>query len=77
MLCDEFAVFILTHGRAKNVITAKTLHELGYTGKYYIVIDDEDDQEEEYRKIYGDISNSVGFGRHCHYHFAPTSCLCI
>jgi hypothetical protein len=53
MLCDEFAVFILTHGRAKNVITAKTLHELGYTGKYYIVIDDEDDQEDEYRRIYG------------------------
>lgn len=54
MRCDDFAVFILTHGRAKNVITVKTLHELGFTGKYYIVIDDEDDQEDEYRKIYGD-----------------------
>lgn len=36
------------------MITAKTLHDLGYTGKYYIVIDDEDEQESEYRKIYGD-----------------------
>ena len=54
MRCNNFAVFILTHGRAKNVITVKTLHELGFTGKYYIVIDDEDDQEDEYRKIYGD-----------------------
>ena len=51
---DKFAVFILTHGRADNVITVKTLKKCGYTGKYYIVIDDEDDQEEKYRKIYGD-----------------------
>lgn len=47
---DDFCVFILTHGRADNVITAKTLKELGYTGKTYIVIDNEDDQEDTYRK---------------------------
>lgn len=51
---DDFAVFILTHGRANNVITAKTLKQQGYTGKWYIVIDNEDDTEDEYRKIYGD-----------------------
>ena len=51
---DDFAVFILTHGRANNVITAKTLKQQGYTGKWYIVIDNEDDTEGEYRKIYGD-----------------------
>ena len=51
---DDFCVFILTHGRADNVITVKTLKDQGYTGKVYIVIDDEDEQEEEYRKRYGD-----------------------
>ena len=51
---DDFAVFILTHGRANNVITAKTLKQQGYTGKWYIVIDNEDDQGDEYRRVYGD-----------------------
>ena len=51
---DDFCVFILTHGRARNVITYKTLERQGYTGKLYIVIDNEDDQENEYRKIFGD-----------------------
>lgn len=51
---DDFAALILTHGRASNVKTVKSLQKAGYTGKYYIVIDDEDDQENEYRRIYGD-----------------------
>jgi hypothetical protein len=51
---DDFAVFILTHGRPNNIITLKTLKKCGYTGKYYIVIDNEDDTENEYRKLYGD-----------------------
>lgn len=50
----NFAVFILTHGRADNVKTVKTLEKAGYTGDYYIVIDDEDEQEARYREIYGD-----------------------
>jgi hypothetical protein len=54
MIDRNFAVFILTHGRADNVITYKTLKKQGYAGKIYIVIDDEDDQEERYREIYGD-----------------------
>lgn len=53
-MLDDFAAFILTHGRANNVITAKTLKDCGYTGKLYFVIDDEDEQEGEYKKIYGD-----------------------
>lgn len=52
---DNFAVFILTHGRADNVKTFNTLKKQGYTGKIYIVIDDEDEQEELYRKNYGDM----------------------
>lgn len=50
----DFAVFILTHGRANNVITLKTLKKQKYTGKYFIVIDDEDKQEKEYRDKFGD-----------------------
>ena len=51
---DDFAALILTHGRANDVKTVKSLKRAGYTGKYYIVIDDEDSQEDEYRRIYGD-----------------------
>lgn len=51
---NNFAVFILTHGRPNNVITYKTLKECGYTGKIYIIIDNEDKQDAEYKKIYGD-----------------------
>lgn len=50
----DFAVFILTHGRADNVKTMKSLEQAGFTGQYYIVIDNEDDQEERYRELYGD-----------------------
>ena len=48
---NKFAVFILTHGRANNVITYATLKKQGYTGKIYLMIDDEDKQAEEYKKI--------------------------
>lgn len=51
---DNFAVFILSHGRADRVVTVKSLIKAGYTGKYYIVIDDEDEQAEDYCKRYGD-----------------------
>lgn len=50
----SFAVFILTHGRANNVITYETLRNKGYTGKIYLIIDDEDKQGPEYKKLYGD-----------------------
>lgn len=48
---NDFAVFILSHGRANNLITLKTLDKIGYTGKTYIIIDNEDEQEEEYKKL--------------------------
>lgn len=50
---DNFVVFILTHGRADNVITAATLKRCGYTGKTIIVIDNEDETAEEYKKKFG------------------------
>lgn len=48
---EDFAVFILSHGRAEKVKTLKMLDKIGYTGKTYIIIDDEDNQEELYKKL--------------------------
>lgn len=45
---NDFVALILTHGRADNVITYKTLRKRGYTGAIRLVIDDEDDQAQEY-----------------------------
>lgn len=53
MMRDDFAVFILTHGRPDKVVTYKTLQECGYTGKVFIVIDDEDKKADEYKKTFG------------------------
>lgn len=47
----NFAVFILSHGRSKNVKTLKALEKSNYDGKTYIICDDEDDQLDEYRKL--------------------------
>lgn len=49
----DFAVFILTHGRAHNVLTYHKLKSSGYTGKIYLLVDDEDKQIDEYKKVYG------------------------
>ena len=49
----SFAVFIVSHGRADNVMTYRTLKHSGYTGRTYIIIDNEDDQREEYVKRFG------------------------
>lgn len=49
----DFAVFILTHGRADNVVTYNTIRKHGYTGPIYLVCDNEDDQLEEYKAKYG------------------------
>lgn len=51
---NKFAVFILSHGRADNVITVETLRKCGYTGDIYIIIDDEDKQGDLYKQKYGD-----------------------
>lgn len=49
-----FAAFILSHGRAGNIKTIKSLKRGGYTGDVYIIIDNEDNTAEEYRRLYGD-----------------------
>lgn len=48
---NNFAVFILTHGRANNVKTLKALEDSNYTGKTYLICDDEDEQIEDYKKL--------------------------
>lgn len=50
---EDFAVFILSHGRAGRIKTIDKLLECGYTGKYYVVIDNEDKTADEYYKLYG------------------------
>lgn len=50
---NDFAMFILSHGRAGNVITIGTLQRCGYDGRIYIVVDDEDEQRERYIAEYG------------------------
>lgn len=55
IMLNDFVVFILTHGRADNVITYKTLKKLGYSGKIIIVIDNEDQQADEYLKKFDDV----------------------
>jgi len=50
---SEYAVFILTHGRADNVLTYKTLKKCGYTGSIYLVIDNEDQSALKYIENFG------------------------
>jgi hypothetical protein len=50
---ENFAVFILTHGRPDNVKTLSTLKKCGYTGKIYFIVDNEDKTIEQYQKNYG------------------------
>lgn len=52
-MLDDFAVFILTHGRADNVVTYNTVRKHGYTGPIYLICDNEDDQLGEYKAKYG------------------------
>ena len=52
MIDEDFAVFILTHGRSDNVKTYKTLKRFGYTGKIYIICSDDDKQLDKYKELY-------------------------
>lgn len=51
---SDFAVFILSHGRADRLITVKSLEKCGYTGKWYIILDNEDKSINRYRELFGD-----------------------
>lgn len=54
MKYDDFCIMILTHGRAGNVATTKTLERQGYTGPILYVVDDEDDQADRYIAEFGE-----------------------
>jgi hypothetical protein len=58
----SWAVFILTHGRPDNVITAKTLAAAGYTGRTYYIVDNEDPTADRYRERFG-ADNVVEFDK--------------
>ena len=57
----NFAAFILTHGRPHHILTLSVLERLGYTGKWYLVVDDEDETQDIYKELYGD--NVVVFSK--------------
>lgn len=54
MFRNDFAVFILSHGRPNNVKTIKALESSGYKGKYYIIVDNEDNTIDQYKENYKD-----------------------
>jgi ligand-binding sensor protein len=52
---NDLVVFILTHGRANNIYTLKSLRKHGYTGKVVFVCDNEDKTIDEYLQKYEDV----------------------
>lgn len=69
---SNFAVFILSHGRADNVLTINTLRKIGYTGKIYIIIDNEDNQVEKYKKL-KDVEDVIIFDKEKEMEFTDTA----
>ena len=54
MVRDNFAIFILSHGRPDNIYTIDTLNKVGYTGKYYFILDNEDPTIDGYKNKFGE-----------------------
>lgn len=50
---NDFAIFILTHGRPFKVMTLDTLKKCGNTNKVYFVVDNEDDSLSSYYYKFG------------------------
>ena len=51
---DDFAIFILTHGRPDKVYTLNTLEKSNYNGKWYLIVDNEDKTLPQYKEKYGE-----------------------
>ena len=51
---NDFAVFIMVHGRPDKAWTYNSLRKHGYTGKIYLVADDLDPTRHRYKEIYKD-----------------------
>jgi len=60
----SFCIFIISHGRPDNVVTARTLKRGGYNGLLFIVCDNEDKTLGQYKKNYGPNSVLVFDKRH-------------
>jgi hypothetical protein len=52
---NDLVIFILSHGRANNVYTVKSLRKFGYTGKIVIIIDNEDKTADDYFNNFDDV----------------------
>lgn len=50
---NDFAIFVLSHGRADKLLTIPKVLSAGYTGRWYIIVDNEDSQEQAYRDRFG------------------------
>lgn len=50
---EDFAAFILSHGRPDRLHTLDSLRKHGYTGRVVILIDNEDKTAAEYHRRYG------------------------
>lgn len=50
---NDFAIFILTHGRPNKQLTVEALNTANYTGKIYFVVDDTDSTIQEYIDLFG------------------------
>jgi len=55
MMTNNFAAFILTHGRPDRVYTFDSLVKHGYTGRIVVLIDNEDKTADAYRAKFGDL----------------------
>ena len=52
---NDFAIFILSHGRADNIYTLKSLRKHGYSGKVVFICDNEDKTLPVYLSKYKDV----------------------
>lgn len=50
---ENFAAFIITHGRPDKVVTYETLRKSGYTGPIYLIVDNLDKTHDAYVAKYG------------------------
>lgn len=59
---EDFAIFILSHGRPNNLLTHKTLERCGNTNKVYYIIDNEDKYADRYYWNFGE-ENVIMFNK--------------
>lgn len=56
MNSDSFCIFILTHKRASDILTLRTLNDkLGIYSNIYLLVSDDDDDLDIYKSKYGDM----------------------